>query len=55
MFFDSPKELVEITSKTNTAVFVMPENVEVKIKNALILSPEDKTTITIVKKRILSR
>lgn len=47
MFFDTVKELVEIAGKTNTAVFVMPENVEVKIKNALILSPEDKTTITI--------
>lgn len=47
MFFDTVKDLMEIASKTNTAVFVMPATVEVRIKNALMLEPEDKTTITI--------
>lgn len=47
MFFDDAKELAEIASKTNTAVFVMPKDVEVKIKNALMLEPEGKATISI--------
>lgn len=47
MFFDTVKDLAEIASKTNTAVFVMPDNVDVEIKNALLLRPEGKATITI--------
>lgn len=47
MFFDAIDDLMEIASKTNTAVFVVPKNTEIKIKNALMLEPEEKSTITI--------
>ena len=47
MFFDSPEEIERIAKRTGTAIFVMPKTVDFAIKNALILQPEDKTTITI--------
>lgn len=60
MFFESPEEILEISRQTGTAIFVVPERIEVTIKNALVLAPEDKTTITIeqvreMMKRLLVR
>ena len=47
MFFNSPEEIEKIASRSGTSVFVVPDDTEVKIKNAIILKPEEKTTITI--------
>ena len=55
MFFDSPDEIEEIAKRTGTAIFVMPERIDFTIKNALVLQPEDKATITIEQVREVLR
>ena len=56
MFFESVNEISEIAKRTGTAIFVVPDGIKVEIKNALILQPEEKTTITIEQVRdILGR
>lgn len=47
MFFNSVSEILEIAIKNGTSIFVVPDNLEFEIKNALVVQPEDKTTITI--------
>lgn len=47
MFFDKPEEIGEIARKNGASVFVMPKNIKVEIKNAIILQPEEKAVITI--------
>ena len=47
MFFQTPEEVLEISSKIGCGIFVMPRDVKFEIKNAIILQPEEKTTITI--------
>lgn len=53
MFFESVEEIVPIASKTGAAVFVVPKNVEIRIKDALTLQPEEKSVITIEQTRNL--
>ncbi len=55
MFFDDEKEILPIASKCNTAVFVVPDSVEVEIKNSIVLKPEEKSIITIDQARELIR
>lgn len=60
MYFNDLKEIEKISARTNCAVFVVPDNLEIKIKNAIVLRPEEKTIITIdqvrdVIARILTR
>lgn len=47
MFFESADEILKIAKKSNTTIFVLPKDVEVKIPGAIILKPEEKTVITI--------
>jgi len=47
MFFNSVEEIPSIASRVGCAVFVVPKNVDVLIKNALILEPDTKTVISI--------
>lgn len=47
MFFENPSEIVDIASRIGTGVFVVPSDVNIKIRNAIILQPENKSTITI--------
>lgn len=47
MFFEKISEINTIASNTGTAIFVVPKDVTVEIKNAIILQPEDKSVITI--------
>lgn len=47
MFFEAPEEILEISSKIGCGIFVMPKDVKFEIKNAIVLQPEEKTTITI--------
>lgn len=47
MFFESVDDIADIAAKTSASVFVVTNDSEVKIKNALVLQPEDKSVITI--------
>ena len=47
MFFENPSEIVDIASRIGTGIFVVPSDVNIKIRNAIILQPENKSTITI--------
>ncbi|MBR5647723.1 hypothetical protein IKW73_02170 [Candidatus Saccharibacteria bacterium] len=56
MFFDDVKNIEKIAAKTGTSIFVMPDDKEVEIKNALTLEPNGKTVISIEQARdIISR
>lgn len=47
MFFNSVDDIVNIAARTSASVFVVPNDFEVNIKNALVLQPENKSIITI--------
>lgn len=47
MFFGQASEIAEIAGKVGTSVFVVPKDVLIEMKNAIILQPEDKSVITI--------
>ncbi len=47
MFFDSILDIPKIASKCGTAIFVVPRDIDVTIKNAILLEPEEKSVITI--------
>ena len=47
MFFESVDEISEIAGRVSTAIFVVSDGVEFEIKNALVLRPEERATITI--------
>ena len=47
MFFDTTDEILPIATKSGASIFVLPDVFSYEIKNALIVQPETKTTITI--------
>ena len=47
MYFDSIEKILEIGSKVSCAIFVVPDEEKIEIKNALIVSPEKKATISV--------
>lgn len=47
MFFEKIEELPDIAKRVGTAVFVVPKDMPVEIKNALVLQPEGKSVIAI--------
>lgn len=47
MFFKDLEDIPKIASKCGTAVFVVPDDTVVNIKNAIVLQPEEKNVITI--------
>lgn len=47
MHFDDVAQIQDIASRTGAAVFVVPDDVKVEISGAIVLKPEEKTTITI--------
>lgn len=47
MFFSEEQDILKIASGCGTAIFVVPEEVEINIKNAIVLQPENKSVITI--------
>ncbi|MDO4508006.1 MAG: hypothetical protein Q4B65_01295 [Candidatus Saccharibacteria bacterium] len=56
MFFESTSEILGIAGKVGCAIFVVPEGVSVSVPGAIILEPEEKTTITIEQvKEVLGR
>ena len=46
MFFSDTCEIQSIASKTGCAVFVVPDNLTVEIKNAIEVKPTDKSIIS---------
>lgn len=46
MFFDDTKEIKAIATKTGCAIFVVPDNCPVEIKNAIVVEPTDKSIIS---------
>ena len=56
MFFDKIKQIPEIALKSGTSIFVVPDSQKINIDGAMVLSPNEKTTITIDQVRqVLSR
>lgn len=47
MFFDKISDISRIASRTGTSIFVVPDSMPVSINNAIVLSPEQKSVITI--------
>lgn len=47
MFFENLSEISEIAEKVGCSIFVVPKDTKIEIKNAFILEPTTKTTITI--------
>ncbi|MBR3236509.1 hypothetical protein IKF92_02430 [Candidatus Saccharibacteria bacterium] len=53
MFFDELSLIPEIALKCGTAIFVVPKDFKLELKNAYVLQPEEKKTITIQQVREL--
>ncbi len=47
MFFDNLDDVAKIAEKSGCSVFVVPNPKQITIKNALFLTPTEKTTITV--------
>ena len=47
MFFEKASDILKIAKSCGTAIFVVPKNIEVNIKNAVLLQPDEKSVITI--------
>ena len=47
MFFDNIKDIPDIAKKNGSSIFIVPDSVDVEIKNSLVLKPEEKTIISI--------
>ena len=47
MYFNDLEKIEELSSKSNCTIFVMPDEVEVSISQALILEPVEKSVITV--------
>lgn len=53
MFFDQAEQILEIAKRTGAALFVLPDELEINLPKALVVKPEEKTTITIEQMREL--
>lgn len=47
MFFDSPTDILNICGRTGCAIFVLPNDMDVNIPKAILITPTDKSVITI--------
>ena len=47
MFFSDPDQIPELAQKTGCAIFVVPDNTKINLKNALFLEPNEKGHISI--------
>ena len=47
MYFEEIADIEKIARKSGTTIFVVPDKMAIEIKNAIVLTPEDKTVITI--------
>ncbi len=54
MFFDDIAQLPKIATRVGTSLFVIPRQQKIDFKEAILLEPEDKTTITIGQIRAIS-
>lgn len=51
MFVESVDDIIDVVRRCSSAVFVMPADVNIEIPGAIIVQPEEKTTITIEQMR----
>ena len=47
MYFEDAAQILEISSKVGCAIFVVPEDTSVEIKNAFVVAPTTKTMISV--------
>jgi len=47
MFFNETSEIKDIAANHHAAIFVIPNNQRIEIKNAILLEPQEKSVITI--------
>ena len=56
MFFDNVSEIPNIAKKCGTSIFIVPKDSEISIHNAFLLTPDEKTVITIEQvRKLISR
>ncbi len=55
MYFESIDDISRIASQCGTAIFVVPDDIKIILKNALTLKPEEKSVITIEQVRDLQQ
>ncbi|MBQ6375958.1 hypothetical protein IJJ37_03485 [Candidatus Saccharibacteria bacterium] len=55
MYFDAVLEIPTIAARSGCSIFVVPKEVPVEIRRALVLQPEERTTITIEQVRNMTR
>lgn len=54
MFFDSITEIPQIAARAGTSIFVVPRDAAVEIPGAIVIQPEQKSTISIEQVRAVS-
>lgn len=47
MYFENSERIKDISSKVNCSIFVMPDDIQIDIPQALILEPVEKSVITV--------
>ncbi len=47
MFFNNVNQINEIASRSGTTIFVIPKSFSIKIKNSIVVEPNEKSVITI--------
>lgn len=53
MFFDEITDIEKIGRKNGCTIFLVPDSVDIKIKNAILVKPEEKASITVEQMRNL--
>lgn len=47
MFFDSPDEIMPISTRNGASIFVVPDSLAFSVSNSLVIQPEKRASITI--------
>lgn len=47
MWFESASEIAEIAARTSASIFVLPDEISLNIPNAIIISPDEKSVISV--------
>lgn len=56
MFFDDTSDILRIARASSCAIFVLPKDIKIEIKGAIVLAPDEKSIITIEQvKKLISR
>lgn len=56
MFFDDTSDILRIARASSCVIFVLPKDIKIEIKGAIVLAPDEKSIITIEQvKKLISR